>query len=261
MSLTGKSPSETYKDIIYVDNNNNGVGSIQKVVKSGDGSSSALNVSDRSLRIIPSTDNQATVDVRSSGGTTRFQVDTSNDYVKALGVHVNTQYKEFGLYDFSPTQGYHNPMICNNMMFSDSGDDIVADDSMFGNGADPATSLDLSSDGTAKIAGACYWYVQDDIYIDAIRVMATCDSSNDLNFHVYQYTMDVSSQHGDLASGTLVAHIGSSMSATSTSLKTDTLTIDSASVSAGRILVAFVENEGGTGDITAQLNIKYHITG
>ena len=119
----------------------------------------------------------------------------------------------------------------------------------------------MSDDGTAKLAGACYWYVQDDIYIDAIRVMATCDSSNDLNFHVYQYTMDVSTHHGDLSSGTLLAHIGTSMSATATTLKTDTLTIDSASVSAGRIIVAFVENEGGTGDITAQLNIKYHITG
>ena len=79
--------------------------------------------------------------------------------------------------------------------------------------------------------------------------------------HVYSYDLDTSSNHGDLSNGTLLAHIGSSMSATSTTIKTDTLTIDSASVSAGKIVVAFVENEGGTGDITSQLNIKYHITG
>ena len=58
-----------------------------------------------------------------------------------------------------------------------------------------------------------------------------------------------------------MAHIGSVMGATNTTIKTDTLTIDSASVSSGKVIMAFVENEDGTGDITAQLTIKAHITG
>ena len=261
MSLTGKSPSETYKDIAYIDNDNNGVTTSLKQVKTGNGSNTALQVSDRSLQVKSSTDNTTALDVQNASGTSKLLVETTNNYVKANGVHVNTMYKEFGLYDFSPTQGYHNPMICNNMMFSDSGDDIIADDSMFSNGADPATSLDLSANGTSKVATACYWYVLDNISIDAIRVLATCDSSHALNFHVYSYDLDTSSNHGDLSSGTLLAHIGSSMSATSSTVKTSTLTIDSASVSSGKVILAFVENEGGTGDITSQLNIKYHITG
>ena len=261
MSLTGKSPSETYKDIAYVDNSNNGVTTSLKQVKTGNGGSTALQVSDRALQIKSATDNTTALDVQNASGTSKLLVDTTNNYVKANGVHVNTMYKEFGLFDFSPTAGYHNPMICNNMMFSDSGSDIIADDSMFSNGTDPATSLDLSANGTASIATACFWYIIDNISIDSIRVLATCDSSQSLNYLVYSYDLDTSSNHGDLSNGTLLAHIGSSMSATSTTIKTDTLTIDSASVSAGKIVVAFVENEGGTGDITSQLNIKYHITG
>ena len=260
MSLTGKSPSETYKDITYVDNDNNGVTTSLKQIKTGNGSNTALQVSDRSLQVKSATDNTTALDVQNASGTSKLLVDTTNNYVKANGVHVNTMYKEFGLYDFSPTQGYHNPMICNNMMFSDSGDDIIADDSMFSNGADPATSLDLSSNGTSKVATACYWYVLDNISIDAIRVLATCDSSNALNFHVYSYDLDTSSNHGDLSNGTLLAHIGSSVSATSSTVKTSTLTIDSASVSSGKVILAFVENESGTGDIKSQLNIKYHNT-
>ena len=47
MSLTGKSPSETYKDIAYVDNLNNGVTTNVRQVKTGSGGSTALQVSDR----------------------------------------------------------------------------------------------------------------------------------------------------------------------------------------------------------------------
>ena len=261
MSLTGKGLDATYKDVTYVDNSNNGVTTSLKQVKTGEGGSTALQLSDRSLLVKSATDNTGAFDVQNASGSSKLLVDTTNSYVKANGVHVNTQYKEFGLYDFSPTQGYHNPMICNNMMFSDSGSDIIADDSMFSNGADPATTLDLSANGTASTLTACYWFIVDDIYIDSIRVIATCNSSQALNFHVYSYDLDTSSNHGDLSNGTLIAHIGSSMTPSGTSVKTDTLTVDSASISANKIILAFAENEGGTGDITAQLNIKYHITG
>ena len=144
-------------------------------------------------------------------------------------------------------------------MFSDSGDDIIEDQSMFSNGTDPATSLDLSANGTASSLVACTWYVQSNITIDEVRVVATCNSSHALNFHLYSYTLDASSDHGDLSSGTLLAHIGSSMSATNTTMKTDTLTIDSADVNANQVIYAFVENEGGTGDVTCQLVVKYHL--
>ena len=42
MSFTSKSPKTTYKDFLYVDNSNNGVGTTAKKVLSGDGSTSSV---------------------------------------------------------------------------------------------------------------------------------------------------------------------------------------------------------------------------
>ena len=261
MSFTNKSPSETYKDLLYVDNSNSGVDSTKRSIKSGSGASSSLSLNDRGALIKSSTDNTTAFDVQNSGGTSKLLVDTTNNYVKANGVHINTMYKEFGVFDYSPTQGQHQPMICNNMMFSDSGTDW-ATSTLGGTGTDPATSFDVSAHAShSLVLVPCYWYIIDDIFIDEIRVMARCDGSENLNFHVFSYDLDTSSNHGDLSNGTLVAHIGSVMAATNATIKTDTLTIDSASVSSDKVIMVFVENEDGTGDITAQLNIKAHITG
>ena len=108
MSLTGKSPSETYKDILYVDNSNTGIDGTKRSVKSGDGSSSSLLVSDRGLQVKSSTDNTTVLDVQDSGGNTKFLVDTTNDYVKANGLHVNTQYANFGI-----SYGYFSNLSAN----------------------------------------------------------------------------------------------------------------------------------------------------
>tara|TARA_R110002020_G_scaffold149280_1_gene325531 strand:+ start:1079 stop:1870 length:792 start_codon:yes stop_codon:yes gene_type:complete len=263
MSFTGKQKKDTYKDILQVANSNNGISTSITNVKTGEGSSSSLSVSDRALQVKSLTNNTAAFDVKNASGTSKLLVDTTNSIVKANGIHVNTMYKEFGVFDFSPTAGYHYPLVSNNMMFSDSGADFDSfADAVFGNGTDPATSVDLSGHVSYSIAAsATYWYVMDDISIDAIRVLARADGSANLNFHVYSYDLDTSTNHGDLSNGTLVAHIGTVIGATTSSLKTDVLTIDSASVSSGKVLIAFVENETDTSDISCQLNIKYHITG
>ena len=260
-SFTDRKLNDVYKDILHTDNSNTGISTSIKQITCGDGDLTPLYLGTRNVKIQPVADSTTNTVIYDADGNALVVVDSTNDLVKAgIGQHiVNTQFKEFGLHDFSPTQGYHNPMVANNMMFSDSGDDIIEDASMFSNGADPATSLDLSANGTASSLVACTWYLESNITIDAVRVIATCNSSHALNFHVYSYTLDTSSAHGDLSSGTLLAHIGSSMSATNTTMKTDTLTIDSADVNANQVIYAFVENEGGTGDITCQLVVKYHL--
>ena len=86
MSLTGKSPSETYKDITYVDNDNNGVTTSLKQVKTGNGSNTALQVSDRSLQVKSATNNTAALDVQNASGTSKFLVDTTNNLVSSFSV-------------------------------------------------------------------------------------------------------------------------------------------------------------------------------
>ena len=261
MSLVDKTFFSRFKDLLVIENSNNGFDTNIDKIKSGNGIDSAIGLSKNQLKVTPNADSTTTASVLDADGNTLFLVDSTNDYVKALGNHVNTQFREFGLYDFSPTQGYHAPMVVSNMMATNGGDLPVGYAGFGGNGTDPATEIDISTAAAIpKNVLANMWYLQNAITIDEVRVIATCDSSQDLNFHVMGYSLDTSSNHGDLAAGGLVAHINTVISATTATIKTDTLVIDTASLAAGLVVVVFVENEGGTGDITCQATIKYHLT-
>ena len=260
MSFANKSPSETNKDILIVDNSNNGVDSTVRSVKSGSGTESSVSVSDRSLKVKSVTNNTVALDVQNSGGTSRLAVDTTNDTVKALDNHLNTNYKDFGVYDFSPSIGVHYPMVANNMMFSDSGDDFVGTTD-FGSGTDPATTW-YASAGTPKIVVASMWRLQGDIYIDQASGLITADDGQHFTFHIYSYDLSVSlGTTGDLSNGTLLAHASSTgaLSASEVLIRAITFTIDSASVASGKVIIAFVEGTSGSDDITCNVNLKYHL--
>ena len=56
MSFTNKKISAVYKDILHTDNSNTGISSTIKQIKCGDGDASALYLSNRNLKVQPSTD-------------------------------------------------------------------------------------------------------------------------------------------------------------------------------------------------------------
>ncbi len=143
------------------------------------------------------------------------------------------------------------------MMGSDAGGLIAEDASMFGIGTDPATTLDISADGTPMFAIACYWYLDNDIRLDSVRYMAATEGTDTLEFHIMSYSLDTSSNPGDLSDGTLHAYIHSVSSATSKVLS-GALTINTANIDAGRVVIGFVESDSTT-DVTCTLNLKYHI--
>ena len=260
MSLANKTPADSYKDLVTLDNSNNGVKTDgnSTYLTDGLGINTSVKISDRNLEINSATDNTGALEVKNSSGTTKFVVDTTNNQVKALNQHVNTQYKDFGMFDLSPVAGTHYPMIGNNMMGSNAGLDF-ASTTILGTGTDPATSVDMSSHVSVSTnLVPAFWYLVDAITIDSIRVMGRADGSVNLNFHLFSYDLDTSSNYGDLSNGTLLAHINTSLACTTTTLKTDELVIDSADVSASKVILATVENETDTSDITTTMNIKYH---
>ena len=57
MSLTNKTIANTYKDLLEVDNSNNGITTTTKTIKSGDGTSSCVSISDDQIAIRPQNDN------------------------------------------------------------------------------------------------------------------------------------------------------------------------------------------------------------
>ena len=259
MSLTGKSPSETYKDIAYVDNSNNGVTTSLKQVKTGNGSNTALQVSDRSLQVKSATNNTTALDVQNASGTSKFLVDTTNNYVKANGVHVNTMYQEFGIYSGGNiTQNYYYPLPTN--ILSSIGDDFENYDTMMGTG--PVTSLDISSVTSlgAENLIASMWYVHDNITIDSAKAFAT-SSGHDLGCKIFSYDIVSSSgaTGGDLSNGTQLCT--GNVPSSNNALTIAGLTISSANVSSGKVVLAMLRNETGTNSFTAKIQIKYHITG
>ena len=258
-SKTGKAPADYYKSDVSVEQSTNtGFDSTTRRLISGDGANSAALLSDDVLSVQPvNDDTTATMLVKNQGGSNILTVDTTNSKVLLGASQVPpTLFKEMGLYDFSPTAGYHYPLIANTM-FIPTGATAFAGDNDWGNGSDPPTSLDVSGLTQQENAVAVYWYLDHNITLDSVRYMATADGSATLNFHLFAYILDVSSSHGDLSSG--VVHANASVSATASTIKTGTFTLDTADIDASKVVVGFVENVTDTSDVTVGFNIKYHI--
>ena len=259
MALTNKTIASTYGDILQVDNSGSGRTANGTVIKDGLGQSTSLTLGAKGASITPSVDSIRAFLVENNAGTDILVVDTSNSVVKigTTSTYANTQIKEFGVFDFSPTADTHHPMVgMTGISSASSGEDYAPAD--FGTGTDPATTFTVSS--AADMLTASLWYVPVAITIDEVRVIASGDAADTLNFHLFSYTMatGTSSGAGDLSDGTLLAHNGSTLTVGGDRITTTTLTVDSASVAADKVILAFVENVGAATDLTCQLIVKYH---
>ena len=255
----GKTYASFYKNDLAVNQSSNtGVDSNTRAIHDGAGNSTSISLSDDVLSVQPVNDNTTgAMLVKNQGGSNILAVDTTNSKVLLGASQVPpTLFKEMGLYDFSPTAGYHYPLIANTM-FVPTGATAFAGDNDWGNGADPATTLDVSGLTAQENAIAVYWYLENNITLDSVRFMATADGSATLNFHLFAYTLDTSSNHGDLSSG--VVHANGTVAATNSTIKTGTFTLDTADIDAGKVVVGFVENVTDTSDVSISFNIKYHI--
>ena len=257
MALTNKTIASTYGDILQADNSGSGRTANGTNIKDGLGQSTALTLGQNKLHVKPSSDQTDAVVIETSGGTDLLKVDTTNSAVK-LGTtqsYANTQIQKFGVYDLQPTADTHHAM------YSDAAMTSVSGSIDFGTGTDPATTYTLgSSEANANSLVGSIWYVPVAITIDEVRVIAGGEAADTINFHLFSYTMTsgTGSDAGDLSSGTLLAHNGSTLTTGNDRVTTTTLTVDSANVAADKVILAFIENVGATTDLTAQLIVKYH---
>jgi hypothetical protein len=168
-----------------------------------------------------------------------------------------TQY--FGITEISPaTAGYHYTLNNGMMNSSPSG----GDSSSLGNGTDPATTLDWSSISSAEVEDiiAAMWYVPVDCTITEVKALATTDgtASETLRFHVMQYDLDTSSNPGDLSSGVVKASSADISSLTASSMKVSSaFTLDSADLTAGKVVIVTMEADDASDKISAQVYINY----
>ena len=144
MSIIGKALKDAYKDFLTVSNNNSGLSTSTQNVVSGNGNASCISVSDDQLLVKPTNDDTTSaLRVSTQGGTAILDVDSTNAEVKANGHYVNTQVQSFGMFDASPSAGYHYPLVASNGIQTASGEELSL--TSFGNGTDPNTSLTLTT--------------------------------------------------------------------------------------------------------------------
>ncbi len=268
-SFTGNALKDVYKDILHTNNSNSGLSTTIKQVTCGDGDNTSLYLSNRNAKVQPSADSTTNTVIYDADGNALLAVDSTNDIVKAgIGQHtVNTQYHQFGIFDFSPTAGEHHPLIYSPTITNTSDSDFTGEANgaaWGGTGTNPATSLTLSSASHELVPAL--WIVQGNMAIDEIQYIMGSDAASTINIHIMQYDIVVGagSTAGDLSNGVVLAQTGSASDSLSPVTTGDdrvsigTLTVNTANVDSGKVIIAFAE-ASDTDDMTINLNIKYHL--
>ena len=263
MALTGKTPAGTYKDLLTLENSNNGIDSTLKNIRTGNGSNTSTTISDRALAVKSATNNTTAFDVQNASSTSKFVVDTTNNQVKALGNHVNTQYAYFGIgnadsVNFAANTHHPIPFVSINHGSAASQDNIT-----FGTGTDPATTI-TTADGAntdASLLVPVMWYVPDAITIDSVYSLEGADDAtgDTTRMHLFSYTF-TSGSTSALTSGTLLAHNSDVTNAGSEQAYLSTWTVDSSTITAGKVILAFFESDSVNSDYSVNITVKYHLT-
>ena len=249
-----------YKSILRVDDNN-GISSSSIRCTDGDGVNSCMKISNSKLEVAPSSDGD-TLRVFSSGGSDILRVNTSVPYVRALGHSVNTQYAYFGVNynDFSHSAANtHYPIPFS----AASGGATANNDVDFGTGTDPDTTFTTADTDTqyASQIVPMMWFVPDNISIDSVTSIEGADESSGdtTRMHLKSFTFN-SGSTSCLTSGALLAHNSDVTNAGNEQAYLTTWTIDSASVSANKVILAFFRTDSTrNSDYSINITVKYHL--
>jgi len=257
-SLAGKSPANTYKSLLKVADETNGVSGTISRVEDGEGTESSLQLSSSQTRVKPNNDTTLTFAVKKNNGDSLLVVDSSNDLVKVgtSQVSATTQLLTFNAYRIVPASaGTHYFVGLPTGEFQSHNVEFAQ-----GTGTDPATTKDAGT-STQYLANFIF-PVPYNITIDACKALISTHSDTDstINAHLYSYDMvaDGTTNDGNLTNGTVLAD-GQATSVDRSVIKTLDMTIQSSSVSSGKVIACFVENETDTNYINIQVQVKYHI--
>ena len=258
-SLAGKSPANTYKSLLKVADETNGVTSSYSVIEDGEGTSSSLSVTNNKLRVQPTSANStSTFDVKTESGGALLTVDTSNNVVKVgtSQVSATTQLLTFNAYRIVPgSAGTHYFVGLPTGEYQSHNVELS-----IGTGTDPDTSKDA---GTSTQYLANYLFpVPFNVTIDACKAFISSHQDTDVvvNTHLMSYDMvaDATTNDGNLSNGTVLAD-GQATAVDRNVIKTIDLTIQSSSVTSGKVIALAVENVTNTDYINIQVQVKYHI--
>ena len=262
--FTDKKINEVYKDILQTDNSNSGLSTGIKQITCGDGDVTSLYLSNRNAKVRPEADQTAAFSVTDTDDNTLFVVDSTNDAVKAgVGSHtLNTQYQRFTL-TFLDT---HAGSLANTHYAIPIGGNaglggVTIANYALGTGTNPATSLTISD--SAHDTLRCYWYVMDNITIDRVIWWSGADAAtgDTTRVHLMSYDVDTAngSTGGDLSAGAVLADGGDITNAGYEQLYYQQLTIGTADVNAGKVILFAFRSDSVNSDFTINATVKYHL--
>ena len=258
-SLAGKSPANTYKSLLKVADETNGVTGTISTIEDGEGTASSMQVSNSQFRVQPNTNTVGTLQIKNEGGASILKVDTSNSAVLVGSSLVNatTQLLTFNAYRLVPTGAGTHMFVA--FGGAEYGNNVIPEVSN-GTGTDPNVNKDAGSVTDDLLM--CLFNVPYNMTIDACKAMVSTDQDTDctINVHLMSFDMvnDGTTNDGNLSNGTVLAD-GQATAVDRNVIKSVDMTIQSSSVTSGKIIACCVENETNTDDITIQVQVKYHI--
>ena len=259
-SLNNKSPSATYKSLLKVADESNGVTTSLVQVEDGEGTSACVRISDDQIEVKPQNDDTTSVfTVQDKDGNGLLTVDSSNDQVKVGTTqwYANSNILEFSAFRLTPVAGTHYFIPKSGGNFQTA---VGLIEMANGTGTDPATTLDAGDQQDDLLS--MLFYAPKNLSIDSTTFMVSTstDTDTDINVHLYKFTMTNAggTSDGNLSNGTLLAH-GLARLVDRNVIKTITCTSDSTSVSAGEVVACFVENVTNTDNVTIRVQSLYHI--
>ena len=264
MSLTGKTLASTYKSLLRVNDDTNGVDATTEVVTDGEGTASSIALSDDQLLVKPQNDDTTAVfNVQTKGGTSLLTVDSTNSAVKGTNSqYMNTQYATFGINagDATPAAFLANTHYA--IPFINTGTTAGGTASLaLGTGTDPATSLTIST--TAMDIVQCYWYLPDAIVVDKVLWWSGADAATGDTTRAHLFSYDVvttaGSTSGNLSNGAVIAASSDVTNAGYEQAYYNEMTISSASVAAGKVVLFTFRSDSVNSDYTINATVKYHL--
>ena len=261
MSLTGKTKAGSYKDLLQMNNSNSGIDATIRTVVDGEGTVSALGLADDVVKILPQNDDTTTTFVvTDKDNNTLLGVDSTNDLVKAgAGQHiVNTQIKDFCITSVNSQPSSSGTWTA----LSSIGSARFVAGVELGTGSTPDTSLTISS--TAHNVVQAMWYVPLNITIDSCNLWFRADDAtgDGVKFSVMRYTVDSANgaTSGDLSSGTELCNQSLPFNGLGyEQAYYGAMTVASANVDAGKVIMACVHQDGTNADLTVNMQLVYHI--
>ena len=143
------------------------------------------------------------------------------------------------------------------------GSSSLQDNITFGTGTEPATTFTTADGSTtdASLLVPVMWYVPDAITIDSVYSLEGADDAtgDTTRMHLFSYTF-TSGSTSALTSGTLLAHNSDVTNAGSEQAYLSTWTVDSSTVTAGKVILAFFESDSINSDYSVNITVKYHLT-